>query len=66
MEGSSLQLDSSDVYDGLRLRTYRQSVSVVHSIRYTHKSRVGLCVPAIDENLEYQQHKIELLQIKRL
>ncbi|YAG12135.1 hypothetical protein NSTC745_01406 [Nostoc sp. DSM 114161] len=66
MEGSSLQLDSSDVYDGLRLCTYRQSASVVHSIRYTHKSRVGLCVPGINENLEYQQHKIELLQIKRL
>lgn len=66
MEGSSLQLDSSDVYDGLHLRTYRQSVSVVHSIRYTHNSRVRLCVPGIDQNLEYQQRLIELLEIKRL
>ncbi|MFN6561105.1 MAG: hypothetical protein RMY28_015130 [Nostoc sp. ChiSLP01] len=66
MEGSSSQLDSSDVYDEPRLRTYRQSVRVVDSIIHTHKSRVGLCVPAIEENLEYQQRLIELLQIKRL
>ncbi len=66
MEGSSSQLDSSDVYDGLRLRTYRQSVRVVHSLNYTLPGRVRLCVPGIGENLEYQQHLIELLQIKRL
>ncbi|MDZ8105354.1 MAG: hypothetical protein RM338_06960 [Nostoc sp. DedQUE12a] len=66
MEGSSSQLDSSDVYDGLRLRTYRQSVRAVHSITHTHKSRVRLCVSGIGQNLEYQQRLIELLQIKRL
>jgi len=66
MEGSSLQLDSNDVYEGLHLRTYREFVRVVHSIRYTHKSRVRLCVPGINQNLEYQQRLIELLQIKRL
>lgn len=60
MEGSSSQLDSSDVYDGLRLRAY------AHSMTHTHKSRVRLCVLGIGENLEYQQRLIELLQIKRL
>ncbi len=59
MEGSSSQLDSNN-------RTYRQFVRIVHSLNYTLPGRVRLCMPGIGENLEYQQHLIELLQIKRL
>jgi hypothetical protein len=59
MEGSSSQLDSSNC-------TYRQSVSIAHRVTHTHNRRVRLCVPGNAENLDYQQHLIELLQIKRL
>ncbi|WP_235115679.1 hypothetical protein [Desmonostoc muscorum] len=59
MEGSSLQLDSST-------GTYRKSLRVVHSITHKLKSQVGLCLPGINENSQYQQRLLELLQIKRL